>query len=337
MQNLISQSNIFIIISVFAVSLFILSKSSDKLVDNAVILSSIWGMPKIIIGATIVSLGTTLPELLSSVISTINGNIGFAVGNAVGSIITNTSIVLGAASLFGVIYIREDSKKKFNILIIVCLILIIPSLILKIGSADAILPQMLGFIFLPLIFVYITILIRQHKNNPCAPACDNVFDQNGAKSPKVSMTVIMIIFFAFIVSLSASGLVAASVAIAQRLNVPDIVISSTLVAFGTSVPEFSTAIASVKKKHGDLCLGNILGADILNVLLVLGASIAASPKGMYIPQSFYLIHIPSLILVLSVFGFCVYNKKLSVLTRKSGLLLILIYMAYIALNLKSVF
>jgi cation:H+ antiporter len=127
------------------------------------------------------------------------------------------------------------------------------------------------------------------------------------------------------------------VAIATKLGVPDIVISSTLGAFGTSVPELSTAIASVKKNHGDLCLGNILGADILNVLLVLGASLAASPEGMYIPRSFYLIHIPSLILVLSVFGYCVYNKNLNLLTKKTGFLLIFIYIVYIGCNLKSIF
>ncbi|NMC57481.1 MAG: sodium:calcium antiporter [Eubacteriaceae bacterium] len=337
MQNFISQSNIFLILLIFAVSLFVLSKSANKFVDNAVVLSSIWGMPKIIIGATVVSLGTTLPELISSVIGAINGNVGFAVGNAVGSIITNTSIIFGTAALFGKVYVREDSKKKFNILVLVCVILIIPSFISKFGKTDGTLPQILGFIFLLLLPVYIVILIRQNKNNPNAFSCDNINLQKSAKTPKASITVIIIILFAFLLSISASGLVASSVAIAQRLGVSDIVISSTLVAFGTSVPEFSTAIASVKKNHGDLCLGNILGADILNVLLVLGASLCVSTNGMIIPQSFYLIHIPSLILVLFTFGYCVYNKNLNILTKKISLLLIALYVLYLLVNLKDLF
>lgn len=337
MQNLISQSNIFVILLIFAFSLFILSKSADKFVDNAVVLSSIWGMPKIIIGATVVSLGTTLPELISSVIGAINGNVGFAVGNAVGSIITNTSIILGVASLFGAVYVRKDSKKKFNILVFACVILIIPSLISKFGRTDGTLPQMLGFVFLLLVPAYVIILTREYKADPCAIGCDDFSAQKKGKTPKAASTVALIIFFAFLLSVSASGLVASSVAIAQRLGVSDIVISSTLVAFGTSVPEFSTAISSVKKTHGDLCLGNILGADILNVLLVLGASLSVSSKGMIIPQSFYFIHIPSLIMVLATFAYCVYNKRLNILTKKTGFLLIALYFIYLFLNLKNIF
>ncbi|MEL7569588.1 MAG: sodium:calcium antiporter [Eubacteriaceae bacterium] len=337
MQNLISQAHFFVLIIIFAISLFVLSKSSDKLVDNAVVLSSIWGMSKLIIGATVVSLGTTLPELLASVISAIKGNTGFAVGNAVGSIITNTSIVLGAAVLFGTVCIREDTKKKFNMLLFVCIVLIIPVIISKMGNENGTLIRPLGYIFLLMVPAYIIILIRQYKNNPFAFTFDTVFKKESDKTPKVSVTVIMIAFLALLVSISASGLVASSVEIASRLGVPDMVISSTLVAFGTSLPEFSTAISSVKKNYGDLCLGNILGANILNVILVLGASVIVSSEAVIIPPSFYVVHIPILILILAVFGFRTYNKTSENITKKTGILLILIYAVYLFCNVKSIF
>lgn len=110
--------NIFILLLVLGISLFILSKAADALVDNAVELSKIVGIPEIIIGATIVSLGTTLPELSASATSALHGNGDFALGNAVGSTITNTSLILGIGALFGKIPVDKRSSQKFNLLII---------------------------------------------------------------------------------------------------------------------------------------------------------------------------------------------------------------------------
>jgi cation:H+ antiporter len=112
MFSFLPQINLIFVILIFIASLFLLSKATDILVDNAVTLSMLWGLSDIIIGATVISLGTTLPELSSSVIATLQGKAGVALGNAVGSLITNTSLVLGLGAFFGRIPVRTESSGK---------------------------------------------------------------------------------------------------------------------------------------------------------------------------------------------------------------------------------
>ena len=112
MWQFIEKSNLIVVLTILAVSLYVLSKAADFLVDNAVKLSKAWGLSEIIIGVTIVSFGTTLPELSASIVSALQGNGDFALGNAVGSCITNTSLILGSGALFGKIPIDKKSSQK---------------------------------------------------------------------------------------------------------------------------------------------------------------------------------------------------------------------------------
>ena len=163
MTNFLGNSNIIIILIILIVSLFVLSKSADILVDNAVKLSKIWGLPEIIIGATIVSVGTTLPELSASVTSALQGNGSFALGNAVGSIITNTSLIIGIGALYGKIPVDRKSSQKLSILILAVFLLILPTMPYKINGNAGLIPQWMGFVFLILIPVYLFFLVNQEK------------------------------------------------------------------------------------------------------------------------------------------------------------------------------
>lgn len=127
MQEIFTQINTIFVMFFFILSLVVILKTTDILVENAVVLSEIWGLPEMIIGATIVSLGTTLPELSSSVIAALQGGGGFAIGNAVGSTITNTSLVLGVGALFGKIPVSKESSRKLSLLIFVVSLLILPT------------------------------------------------------------------------------------------------------------------------------------------------------------------------------------------------------------------
>lgn len=333
MHEILVTSNLFIILIVLVLSLFILSKAADYLVDNAVKLSKIWGLSELIIGATIVSLGTTLPELSASIISALQGNGGFALGNAVGSVITNTSLILGIGALFGKIPVDRKTSKKFSILIAAVLILILPTIPYKIGNENGLIPQWMGFILLLIIPVYVYYLIKQEKKgNPV----DN--DKNTEKPKESVLNIIVKIFLsALFIALSASVLVTSAEILAGRIGIPDVVISSTLVAFGTSVPELSTCIAAAKNKHGGLAIGNIIGANILNILFVVGMSVALTPGGILVTQSFYQIHFLALAVVLSVFGYFAYNKRVDDISKKEGIILILIYLIYLIANLFSSF
>ena len=302
------------------------------MVENAVKLSKMWGLSEIIIGATIVSLGTTLPEFSAGVISALKGNADFALGNAVGSCITNTSLILGVGALFGSIPIDKKSSQKLSIFIVAVVLLILPTIPYKIGNQYGLIPQTMGFVFLLLIPAYIYFLIFQDKKSN---SVENRFEST---TPKGSVLIILIKTFlsAFVITTSASTLVASAEVLAVRVGIPNVVISSTLVALGTSVPELSTCIAATKSKHGGLALGNILGANILNILLVLGASVALTPAGIKISQEFYMINFTALAIVLLVYGRFAYNKKSNNISKREGIILILVYGLYIGANLLSV-
>jgi len=336
MQDFLDNANIAAILMIIAVSLFILAKSSDKLVDNAVVLASTWGISEIIIGATVVSLGTTLPELVSSVIAALKGTVGFALGNAVGSIITNTGFVLGFGVFFGSISIKKESIQKFNILIFALTVLLIPTVFTKIGNKEGLLHQPLGFVLLLMVPVYILTQMKYQKKPSKNKNKNNTNMRYGSTNKKTYLLLSSILTLAVAVSFSASALVASSVSLAKRLNISELIISSTIVAFGTSVPELSTTINALKKGYGELSLGNILGADILNVLLVLGATISVSKNGMPVPANFYSLHIFSLILVLCAFAFFVYNDRCKKLTKKEGAILIFIYLIFLFGNIKNI-
>jgi cation:H+ antiporter len=333
MYQILVNSNLFLILIVLVVSLFILSKAADFLVDNAAKLSEILGLPELIIGATIVSLGTTLPELSASVISALQGKGDFALGNAVGSVITNTSLILGIGALFGKIPVDKKTSQKLSMLIAAVILLILPTIPYKIGNENGRLLQWIGFIFILLIPLYLYYLISQEKKGNSTSS-----GEHKEKSKEgVLIIIVKILLSALVIAISASALVASAEVLAGRIGIPDVIISSTLVAFGTSVPELSTCIVAAKNKHGGLAVGNILGANILNVLFVIGVSTALTPGGIIVSQAFYGIHFLGLAVVLSVFGYFAYNKSVHEISKREGIILIVIYGVYLGANLISAF
>lgn len=333
MYQMLLNFNLFLVLAVLGISLFVLSKSADFFVGNAVKLSELVGLPEIIIGATIVSLGTTLPELSTSVVSVLQGNGSFAIGNAVGSVITNTSLILGIGALFGNIPVDKKTSHKISILIAVALFFILSTIPYKIGHENGLISQWIGFILVIIIPFYVYYLIYSEKKNPDTEKDALPNDKN--KINGLFLIIIMIIISALVIALSASILVSSAEVIAERIGVPDVIISSTLVAFGTSVPELSTCITATKNKHGGLAIGNIIGANILNILFVIGASTSLTKGGLTIQKEFYQIHFIGLIIILAVFGYFAYNKKINEISRKEGIILILLYSAYLCVNVFS--
>lgn len=313
---------------IFILALGVLVKSSDKLVDNAVTVSRELNVSEVVIGATIVSIGTTLPELSSSIMSVLNGVGSFALGNAVGSIITNTTLILGVGSFFGSIPIRRESLKKSMFLFILSLSLVIISITTKLLSNTYRIPQWTGFILLFLVPVY---SIYSFKNK-------HDIQRNETKVRNLRLILInvfSIFVFALLVTTSASILVDTVTVIAQKMGVSEVVISSTIVALGTSLPELSTVITSVRKKAGAVAVGNIIGANILNIIVVIGFSTAMMNKGVVVSNSFMKIQFPFLIIVTGFFLYLVLNTKRHEIIKREGLCLVVLYTAYIVLTLIS--
>ena len=308
---------------IIAVMLGTLGKGADWLVHEAVILSSRWGLSKAVIGATIVSIGTTTPEAAVSVLSAQQGEPGLALGNAVGSIICDTGLILGLAALIAPLpFDRMLASRLCNVqlgagilLVAVCLPWSSPA---SAFSAGGVLPQLAGVVFVVLLALYIWQSIRWAGSTP--PDAENTVETVKAGTGTFG-TLLKLIGAIAIIVISAQILIPAVSIMAERIGVPKHIISATLVAFGTSVPELVTAIAAVRRNHGELVVGNVIGADILNVLFVAGVSASVTPGGLQADGQFFQFLFPAMLFVLIVFRFGI-HLSVGFLKRPLGVVLV---------------
>jgi cation:H+ antiporter len=307
-----------------------LGKGADLLVDEAVRLSVRWKMPKILVGATIVSVGTTIPEAVVSVLAAIKGEPGIALGNAVGSIICDTGLILGAATLLSPLPLKSAVVNRqgwlqfaAGILLVVACIPIFS--IRGVFQQGGMLPQFMGILFLFLLVGYLWTSVQWARNHKPTTAIE---PEPGAL-PNNSYIGTVKLLTGMALVLTASHFLIPTVRItAIRLSVPQGIISATLVAFGTSLPELVTAITAVRKHHGELAVGNVIGADILNVLFVAGAAASVSPQGLIAPPHFFQVLFPAMLLVLFVFRAGVhFSGNTATLRRPFGVILLGTYIA----------
>ncbi|AEE17562.1 calcium/sodium antiporter [Treponema brennaborense] len=327
-----------ILLAIIAAALFVLSKGADILVDSAVALSEKWGVPKMLIGATVVSLGTTLPEVTVSVMSALKGAPGLAMGNAVGSVICDTGLILGIAALIKPLPFKKTVVNRQGWIQLGAGILLVAVSFIAGGgirsfSEGGSIPRVMGFVFLGLLAAYIVSTIAGARKGTDAESrdTDNPSGENGSS---VAVILLKMILGAALVILSSKVLIPAVQETALRFRIPETVIAATLVAFGTSLPELITAITAARKGHGDLAIGNIIGADILNVLFVIGASAAVTPGGLTVDVNFFRILFPAMLFVLIVFRCGVLFSKNS-LKRPVGFVLLAAYVAVTALSYVS--
>ena len=318
---------------IIAVTLYLLGKGADMLVEEAVILSVQWGVPKTLIGATIVSLGTTTPEAAVSVLAAIQGDPDIALGNAVGSIICDTGLILGTAALIAPLPLNRAIVNRQGwlqlgagfLLVISCLPF---GSLDKIGSEGGRLPRAVGFVFLGLLAAYLWQSIRWSRNSDSS-VDEELESHVGTGNPFV---VLMKLVLGIVLVVASSWILIPTVkVVAERMHVPKSIIAATLVAFGTSLPELVTAVTAARKGHGELAVGNIIGADILNVLFVAGASAAVTSGGLVAPPHFFRMYFPIMLFILIVFrvGIFVSGDQLK---RPFGFVLI---GAYIVVTLLS--
>ena len=312
------------------ISLYTVGKGADILVDNAVSLSLQWGIPKMVLGATLVSLGTTVPEASVSVAAAIQGNPDLSLGNAIGSIIVDTGLIIGIAALLGnlpidAMLVKRQGRLQFIFALLLALVC------LPIFSSDGRgrIYQWVGFIFVGLLCSYMYLSLKWAKES--FSEASKTKDEEDEKKGNVVLKLFLMFFGIAVVVISSKILIPSVAIVATRIGIPQSIIAATIVAFGTSVPELVTAITSVKKGVGELAVGNVVGADILNVLFVLGLSAAVTPKGIEVPPYFYYLQIPSMLFILVVFRFCS-TRKSGVIGKKGGAILFSFYMIYLFLN-----
>lgn len=286
-----------------ALCLLVLAKGADWLVKEAVVLSERSGISKVVIGATVVSLGTTTPEAAVSVMSAVQGSPDLALGNAVGSIICDTGLILGIACLIAPLPLHRDIVNRHGWVQFAagCFLVLASwpwSAPLDAFTEGGRLSQPIGFVLLGLLALYIWQSVRWARLERDTSALEDLEVDLKASTPLVFGKLAVAIA---LVVVASNILIPCVHEAASRLNVPEGMIAATLVAFGTSLPELVTAVTAARHGHGDLAVGNVVGADILNVLFVTGAAASVTPDGLAASPEFFRVLYPAMLVVLIVF------------------------------------
>lgn len=314
-------SHMGVCILLFIIGLGLIMFGGDRFVDASILISKKLGIPQIIVGATIVSLGTTLPEVLTSTTAAFAGKGDMAIGNAFGSIVCNTALIAAITQLFKPSKGVERSSISWRAILYFGVYVVVST----IGLLTGVIPRWLGVLLLLGFCFYAFMSIRDSSGEESA---EEAKDKEEAEGSVVAAIFTMIICAAFLF-LGSKLLVNNGTVIAQKAGVSDAVIAVTFVALGTSLPELVTAITSLIKGYADVSLGNIIGANTLNLLLVVG--IPATIKKIEIQDmTSFRLTAPTGLLVMLLLILPFWFKKRGY--RLQGAALIAIYAIYTVLQ-----
>ncbi len=268
-----------IAIVLLAVGLVLIVKGGDEFVDAATWMAEVSGIPKFVIGATVVSVATTLPELLVSAMATAEGKTDMAIGNAVGSVTANIGLIMGIALLFVPMAIRRRDYLLKSVLMLGA-----AGLIVVFGSGMGAFGLVAGVVFLVLFALSTGDSIVAARRGMKESAADA--DTRPAVNKKtVTVNVLKFVLGAAAIVIGARLLVDNGSELARLCGVPERIISVTMIAIGTSLPELVTTVTAIVKKQGALSVGNIIGANIIDLTLILpicaliaGGSLTATPQ-----------------------------------------------------------
>lgn len=315
-------------ILLFAVGLVLLIKGGDWFVDGAAGIAKKLRLPDIIVGATVVSIGTTLPEVMVSTTGALQGQSAMAYGNAIGSIICNTALIAAISIACNPGHINVKTLKLpviffFTSALVYCLAAYI------LGEF----PRWIGFVMLGIFLLYMILNIRHGFKNK-----EEVTDEiETEEKPKpMWLLLVLLIVGAAVIAVGADILVDNGTLIAEKLGVPQTVIALTFVALGTSLPELITTITSLRKGHASMGIGNVIGANVFNLVLVSGVSVSLAPfevpvgKLLFGQNASLVLDIPLMVTVMLILTIpALITKKLK---RWQGITLLSIYAVFCVLQ-----
>ncbi len=315
----------FISVLFFALGLVLLIKGGDWFVDGATGIARRFRLPDIIVGATVVSIGTTLPEVMVSTTGALLGQGAMAYGNAIGSIICNTALIAAISVTCNPGPVNVKTMKMpvlffFTSAAVYCLA----------AYGLGTFPRWLGLVMLTIFVIYLIANVRQGLRYP-EEAHEETSEEG--KSPRsLAMELVLLVIGAALIAYGANLLVEHGTIIAQKLGVPETVIALTFVALGTSLPELITTITSLKKGHASLGIGNVIGANVFNLVLVSGVAVTIAPfdvpvgKLLLGQNASLVLDIPLMLLVMLLLTVPALTKKR--LSRWQGITLLAIYAAF---------
>ena len=310
----------------FAVGLVLLIKGGDWFVDGATGIAKRFNLPDIVVGATVVSIGTTLPEVMVSTTGALQGSGAMAYGNAIGSIICNTALIAAISIVCNPGPVNTKSMKTPAIFFFCSAALYCVASYL-LGEF----PRWMGFVMLGIFAVYMVLTVRNGMKNPDSVETE---EEEGGKERKLWQELVLLVVGAAVIAVGADLLVEHGQVIALGLGVPETVVALLFVALGTSLPELVTTITSLRSGHASLGVGNVIGANVFNLVLVSGVAVSLAP--FPVPMENELLNtglnmslvfeIPVMLGVMSLMIFpTLASKKLS---RWQGIALLCIYAAF---------
>ncbi len=318
--------DMLVAVMLFAVGLVCLIKGGDWFVEGATGLARRFHLPELLIGATVVSIGTTLPEVMVSTTAALQGNGSIAYGNAIGSVICNTSLIAAIT-----LSVRPAKVERRTLLTPVLFFFAAAIFYAAVAYTTGEFTRPVGVILLCGFVVYMVLTVIQMKGTPTES--EEALDE---KERSFGMNITLLIVGAALIAVGARLLVDNGTLIARGLGVPETVIALTFVALGTSLPELVTAISSLIKGHGALSLGNVIGANLFNLVLVSGVAVTVGP--FHIPEAAQIfgrnaslvMEIPVMFTVMLILTLpALIRGKLS---RVQGIVLLCIYAAFCALQ-----
>ena len=304
--------NIFIAIALLIVGFVMLTKGADWFVDGSSALAFRLGIPQLVIGLTIVAMGTSAPEAAVSITSALKGNEGITVGNAVGSNIMNILLIVGIASVIVPLAVQKSTR-----MIEIPYMIAITVLFGVLGYTGEMVTRVEGGILWIAFLIYLGYLLWMAKKGKE----DNEPDE---KQKSLPVQLLMILAGLICIVLGSDFVVDGATEIAKVIGISDRIIGLTIVAFGTSLPELVTSIAAARRGNADIAIGNIVGSNVFNILFVAGTSALISPvvfESKFVLDTAVATATAVLLLV------CVCNKE-GKLKRSGGIIMLAAYAAY---------
>lgn len=323
---------IFLTILLFIIGLVLIIKGGDFFVDSAAWIAKKSGIPQFIIGATIVSIATTLPELVASIVGTVEGSLGLAVGNAIGSVTANTGLIMAISLIFMPVVI---DRKQYGFKMILLLSI---TLILGLFLLDGHLNILEGILCLVLTITFFVENVMMAKKSIKFDLETNIKrdkeeEEEEIKKTSTTKKEIVINILKFVLGflgifVGARLLVSEGTEIAKLIGISDEIIGLTLVAIGTSLPELVTTITALVKKQSSLSVGNIVGANIIDMSLILPicAFISGGKLELESMQTVYMDIPISLTIMMIAFIPTLISKRFA---RWQGITMLIIYIAYL--------
>lgn len=311
---------LWLLLVCLAVGFVGLNYGGDFLTDGSVAIANNFQINKVVIGLTIVSMATSMPEMITSLLAA-HTSPGLAIGNIIGSNIANIALILGIAALIVPLTVQARLiQRELPLMIFVTALFIL----FAIGGYR----RWEGFVMLTIMVIYLYFMLKWEKKDSARAKELHDGTPVEAKSHSTTVGCMLIALGGILLAAGADVLVGTSVEIAGRMGISDVLIGLTIVALGTSLPELAASIAAARAGHQDICVGNIVGSNLFNILLIGGVVVSLVP--IPVDKQLFLIEFPAMLLIALVFLW--FSTRGNQISGKEGLVLLTLYVTILTLS-----